>query len=189
MKLSEKIKTYRKIFDLTQEDLAQKLNVSRQAITKWETDGGMPDIINLKPMSELFGVSIDYLLDDEKDVYNPIMKEKLIMQDKNNFNNRYDYVVSLLKERYPQPNIIYGLSQSKKLSKLEWLFDFLVQPGIVDMVHYLNEFAIWFLVKKETQKLLIKVTKEYMETRELSNLIDENKFVYENNKFVRIKKI
>ena len=42
MKLSEKIKRYRKIFDLSQEQLAEKLNVSRQVVTKWENDSSKP---------------------------------------------------------------------------------------------------------------------------------------------------
>ena len=54
MKLSEKIKTYRKTFGLSQEQLAEKLNVSRQVITKWETEGGLPEISNLKSTSRTF---------------------------------------------------------------------------------------------------------------------------------------
>ena len=48
MKLSEKIKEYRKIFNLSQEQLAEKMSVSRQVITKWENDEGRPEIGNLK---------------------------------------------------------------------------------------------------------------------------------------------
>ena len=54
MKLSEKLKKYRKVFDLSQEQLAEKLNVSRQVVTKWETDGGIPEISNLKALADLF---------------------------------------------------------------------------------------------------------------------------------------
>lgn len=189
MKINEKIKKFRKTFDLSQEELAQKLNLSRQTITKWETEGGLPDVNNLKPLADLFGVSVDYLLDDEKDYYESIMREKLELKEKNNFNNRYDYAISYLKEKYPEPNIIYGLSQTRKLSKLEWLVSLFVGPSTVELASYLDEFAIWFLVKKETQKLLVKVTEEYIEIRELSNLIDENKFVIEKNKFVKMKEV
>lgn len=62
--LGEKLKSARKDAGLTQEQLAVKLMVSRQAITKWETDKGMPDLENLKSLSQLLGVSIDYLLDN-----------------------------------------------------------------------------------------------------------------------------
>ena len=93
MKLSEKLKEYRKTFDLSQEQLAEKLNVSRQVVTKWECESGLPEIGNLKALAELFGVSIDYLLDDEKVVEYPIIKEKYLV-DKNNLSNRYNFAVS-----------------------------------------------------------------------------------------------
>ena len=75
MKLSEKLKEYRNTFDLSQEELAEKLNVSRQVITKWESDRGMPEISNLKALASLFDVSVDFLLDDEKIIVYPIIKE------------------------------------------------------------------------------------------------------------------
>ena len=49
--------------------------------------------------------------------------------------------------------------------------------------------AIWFVVENNRKKLLVKVTKEFIETRELSKLIDTNKFTYEKNKFIKIQKI
>jgi len=48
MTLGEKIKEARAAGGLTQEELASKLMVSRQAVTKWETDKGIPDVENLK---------------------------------------------------------------------------------------------------------------------------------------------
>ena len=66
MNFAEKIKALRKQFKFSQEQLAEKLNVSRQAITKWETEGGLPDIENLMAIALLFSVSIDELLSAEK---------------------------------------------------------------------------------------------------------------------------
>ena len=60
--LSEKIKLLRKQAMMSQEQLAEKLNVSRQAVTKWETDAGVPDIENLLALSSLFCISLDELL-------------------------------------------------------------------------------------------------------------------------------
>ncbi|MDO4842713.1 MAG: helix-turn-helix transcriptional regulator, partial [Phoenicibacter congonensis] len=65
MTFGEKLKDARKSAGLSQEQFAEKLSVSRSAIAKWETDKGMPDITNLKAMSQLLGVSIDYLLDED----------------------------------------------------------------------------------------------------------------------------
>ena len=66
MKLSEKIKSLRKGAGLSQEEFGARLNVSRQAITKWESGEGMPDIGNLMVLSHMFKVSIDDLLSEEK---------------------------------------------------------------------------------------------------------------------------
>lgn len=66
MTFAEKLKTIRKQAGMSQEQLAEKLNVSRQAITKWETDAGIPDIENIMAISALFDISIDELLSNEK---------------------------------------------------------------------------------------------------------------------------
>ena len=68
MLFNEKLKMLRKESGFTQEGLAEKLNVSRQAITKWETGEGTPDIENLKLISNLFNTTIDDLVKEEKDV-------------------------------------------------------------------------------------------------------------------------
>lgn len=62
MTLGQKLKEIRKRFELSQEQLAEIMNISRQAITKWENDGGLPDINNLQELSKIFGITVDYLL-------------------------------------------------------------------------------------------------------------------------------
>lgn len=57
---------------MSQEQLAEKLGVSRQAITKWETDAGIPDIPNIMAISALFGISIDELLSNERGAKKPV---------------------------------------------------------------------------------------------------------------------
>ncbi|MBR6079676.1 MAG: helix-turn-helix domain-containing protein [Treponema sp.] len=66
MTFGEKIRQTRKASGLSQEELAEKLNVSRQAITKWETDKGIPDIANLMTISNLFGIAMDDFISEEK---------------------------------------------------------------------------------------------------------------------------
>lgn len=65
MNISEKILRLRKEKGLSQEAFAEKLGVSRQSVSKWESGGTLPDIDKIIAMSELFGVSTDYLLKDE----------------------------------------------------------------------------------------------------------------------------
>ena len=64
MKFGEKLKQLRKDNNLTQEDLANKLYVTRTAVSKWETDKALPSIESMKLISELFHVSIDELISD-----------------------------------------------------------------------------------------------------------------------------
>ena len=65
MRLEEKLTVLRKESGYTQLDLAEKVRVSRQAISKWETGRALPSMEKLKYLSELFGVSVDYLLNDD----------------------------------------------------------------------------------------------------------------------------
>lgn len=65
MKFHEKLFELRKKANMTQNDLAEKLNVSRQAVSRWEMGTAMPDVENLIAMSDLFGVSLDYLLKEQ----------------------------------------------------------------------------------------------------------------------------
>jgi len=65
MNLSEKIQQLRKQNEISQEQLAEKLNVTRQAISKWETGECLPDIENVLQLSDIFGVSVDYLLKNQ----------------------------------------------------------------------------------------------------------------------------
>ncbi len=62
MRLGQKITELRKKNNLSQEALAEKMNVSRQAVSKWESDQSIPDIEKIVNLSELFGVTTDYLL-------------------------------------------------------------------------------------------------------------------------------
>lgn len=62
MRLGQKITELRKKNNLSQEGLAEKMNVSRQAVSKWESDQSIPDIEKIVSLSELFGVTTDYLL-------------------------------------------------------------------------------------------------------------------------------
>ncbi len=64
MTIGEKIKQARKEQEMTQEQLAEKLIVSRAAIAKWENDNGVPDIENLKKLSQVFGITMDELCDN-----------------------------------------------------------------------------------------------------------------------------
>ncbi|MDD7794299.1 helix-turn-helix transcriptional regulator [Clostridium sp. 'White wine YQ'] len=62
MSLGEKLLDLRKKAALSQEDVAEKLGVSRQTVSKWESDQTVPELIKAKLLSELYNVSYDYLI-------------------------------------------------------------------------------------------------------------------------------
>ena len=110
MKLNEKIKKIRKENNLFQEKLADKLNVSRQAITKWESGLGSPDIYNLKEISKLFLISIDSLLMENIEIENiKIEKNTIYNYEKTleydiNYSKNYDIKICEIKELNVFPN-------------------------------------------------------------------------------------
>lgn len=65
MTFGEKLQALRKAQGWSQEELAQRINVSRQALSKWESGASVPDTENVIALSRLFGVSTDYLLLNE----------------------------------------------------------------------------------------------------------------------------
>ena len=65
MKLAEKIYQERRKLGLSQEQFAEKMDISRQAVSKWESGQSMPDLDKIVAMSQIFGVSTDYLLKEE----------------------------------------------------------------------------------------------------------------------------
>ena len=62
MDFSERLLTLRKSLDLTQEQLAEKLNVSRQSVSKWESGQSVPELDIIVALSVIFGVTTDSLL-------------------------------------------------------------------------------------------------------------------------------
>ena len=67
MNLSDKIYSCRKKTGLSQEALAEKLGVSRQAVSKWETAEAIPELSKIPVMAKIFGVTADWLLSDKDD--------------------------------------------------------------------------------------------------------------------------
>lgn len=90
MEIGNKINQLRKLSGMTQEQLAEKLNVSRQTISKWESDSTSPDLESIVKISRIFHVSLDGLLKEgEVDVANKT-DEQITLEDlmKINLYNR-----------------------------------------------------------------------------------------------------
>ena len=96
--LNEKIVYYRKKNMLTQEELAYQLNVSRQTVTKWETGTIYPNIEYLIKLSNLFGVSIDYLVKEDDCL--TLETHKIVKAKKATYANKTNKVNSSRKESH-----------------------------------------------------------------------------------------
>lgn len=83
MNFAEKLKELRKQKGISQEQLAEKIYVSRQAITKWESGNGIPDIENLLSISALFNESLDSLLSEEKSL---ISKHEFLYESRTEYD-------------------------------------------------------------------------------------------------------
>lgn len=89
MNFKENLKKLRKEKNISQEQLAEKLNISRQAISKWESAKAYPDIDNLILLRDIFNVSLDELMVNEK-------------TDKGKSINQEEYVSSDNKDSYDE---------------------------------------------------------------------------------------
>ena len=186
MTLGQKLKEIRKKFGLSQEQLAEIMNVSRQAITKWESDAGVPDTSNLQILAQTFGITIDYLLSTNNELPLLSMRKNL---DKDNYKSKINSYPEILKEYYPEPWEIYCLMRQKKMKKLEWIFDFFIGAGTVELADSLNDLSPYYLVKKDNLKMLVNIKDWVLEVQELPSDINEKKFTVGKNKFIKMNKL
>jgi len=193
MTLGEKIKEARKNMGLSQEQLAEKLCVSRQAITKWESDRGIPDITNLKALARLLDVSIDYLLDDGISEDCGIIKESI---DWSKYPRRRWFSVAaqdaVVLEKYPDAVSICELTRKHKRTKGEaaldevlfWIFD---MPGdnTSQLYNQIRDMSHYYLVELSDRTILVNVTDEYIISCRMLSHPADRKFEAGNNIFTR----
>lgn len=91
MEISTQIKKYRGNMGLSQEELAEKVYVSRQTISNWETGKNYPDIHSLLLLSSLFNISLDQLIQGDVEIMREQIKESEIRKF-----NRYGTIFSIL---------------------------------------------------------------------------------------------
>ncbi|WP_338471664.1 helix-turn-helix transcriptional regulator [Niallia sp. XMNu-256] len=183
MTLGEKIKEFRKKTGLSQEQLADKLSVSRQAITKWENDRGIPDITNLQCLANLFDVSIDSLINNSKNITTIVNKEDIEIDTykiTGKCRSKYDAVV---KDKYQAAETIYPLIRRKKLNLAQEIVDFIVQPGVLHVADALNDMSAYYLVETHNKQLLVQVTKTYIKGKELNIKFHSKKCIIDGHVF------
>ena len=193
MTLADKLKEARKTAGLTQIELAEKLCVSRQAITKWETGKGIPDVDNLRMISRVLNVSIDFLLDDEEVLDKTIIKEQINLDDyvkEGKLRSKKDAVVCA---KYPNADITPLLAQKKSTKGqkvfgelLGWLTD---APFGTDKLF--NQIADvhkeCYLVQQDGKQILVTVTDDFIESKVIAKEIIGDKFEIGDYKYQKVK--
>ena len=146
MILADKIIKLRRQSGFSQEELAARLNVSRQSVSKWESGTSIPDLNKIIKLSEIFGVSTDYLLKGQKDL-------ALLEFRKLCINKHYLEILAVLQTNFTKLTSIK--IESATLSPFE-----------IASRNHLPE----FIVKKHLEKLrtvpvdrLIKIRKNLLE--------------------------
>lgn len=183
MTFGQKLKEIRKRLNLSQEQLAKILSVSRQAITKWEGDNGLPDIDNLKSLSKLLGITIDSLLDNSN---LPLLDMKIEL-DRNKYSNKKTLYKDVLNNYFDNYNI-YILSINKKLSKIEAVLN-IFTGGDYDLIKGISDLSPYYLVIKENSKLLVNIKNNVLEVIELERDTNIKKFNYKDNIFYNCGKL
>ena len=190
MTLGEKIKETRKQCGLSQEQLAEKMAVSRSAVAKWEANNGLPDVDNLKALAQLLNVSVDYLLDDGEVIDEVVMREPYNLSDygKGIKKKKKDRVI---REKFPDAEI-HTLLGKLKLTKSEKVIDNLLgfftdAPfGTPELINsFKNMDKEFYLVEKDGKQFLVTITDEFVETRQLAKRITAEKFEIGNWKFTK----
>ena len=105
MEISEKITYLRKQKGWSQEQLAIKVEVSRQAVYKWEAGISQPEIDKLKKLSSLFCVSFDELLNDEIDITKPKVAENITIEPKKEDDNNVGQEKEISNEDFQGSNV------------------------------------------------------------------------------------
>lgn len=170
MVFGKKLKQLRKQRGMSQEQLAAQIMVSRQAISKWETGESMPDTDNILQLSELFGVSIDYLL---KNNANEETDSKL---SKKGASTRIS-IISKIKPYKMSSFYKFTISQVARGKKKH-------QPEAmlmgIDSNDFWGENAValaWYRTKEDAEK----------ELREILDSIENGKTTYDLRYFVETK--
>lgn len=190
MTLGDKIKQARKQCCLSQEQLAEKMCVSRSAIAKWETDKGMPDIENLKVLSRLLNVSVDTLLDDSKQIDTSVLRESynLALYGRGCKKVKKD---RFIREKFPDAKI-FTLLGRQELTKGEKILDnaigFLTSapfgiPEMINSVKNLNK--EFYLIEKEDQQFFSVVTDEFLELHRMDPPVTDTEFKLGDWHFIR----
>lgn len=167
MELAGQIKKYRADLELSQEALAEKIYVSRQTISNWETEKSYPDINSLIRMSEIFGITVDELLKGDAEE----IKQMIRKEDQNELNRL---------------SIIYGVMMLVMMITPIPLVKFLRFVGVgIWAVIAIATVLLAFMVEKKKKELNLGTYREiaaFLEGKhldEIKSAVEKGKLSYQ----------
>ena len=192
MTIGEKIRQARKHCRLSQEQLAELMCISRSAIAKWETDKGLPDIENIRILSNILHISTDWLLNPQQDGSHLIYRYSVDL-------SRYGKGCSRLRK----DRCVRGKFQNAQITALISRKD--VIPGdavtkedalVRRNVHNcflsngsMDSSASYYLVTEVDRQFLVAIAESYIEYRILQSQISDAEFILDGMRFVRFSEI
>ena len=186
MTFGEKLSSLRKQANLTQSDLADKLNVSRQAITKWEGDIGLPDLENIKKLASIFNVSIDELLDYKSEEIKLVLEttEEKIGKENSKLKDVDDFIL----QRFSNAESIIRLTREVKLSFWQEVLDFFIGAGTLGVADIAKTGLVYpFLITENNNEYLILISRGKMLSKKLSEKFTDKKKIIDGYKYTKIE--
>lgn len=132
MNIAEKIVLLRKKKGISQEELANELNTSRQAISKWENNQSTPDLEKLVALSKYFNVTTDYLLIDS-------------IETSINNNSQYEGNIEFqkLKSEVTKDEYQYAINEAKKKKHFSYCL-IVIAPFIVILAVFIYYYCFYY---------------------------------------------
>lgn len=189
MTIGEKLKNARKNAGLTQEQLAEKLFVSRAAVAKWESGKGLPDVENLRAISKLLDISIDALLDEGQESDFPVIKEAIDPDAFQVTGRCRCWQDTAVLSRFSDADRINQVALIHQLNRIEWWADFLtcgLYTAIWGISHWKTWTGYYYLVDRGSQQYFIHVDDEFITASALAHRIDKSSFYIGDRKYIRI---
>lgn len=183
MTLGKKIMVLRKKAGLSQEQLAEKLGVSRQAVTKWESNDTIPDTTNMRQLADLFGTSVDQLMSHGLSHASTVLREQIDTARYEKIGNIQERRDAVAKDMFPQATTIYQLIRQKKMNKFEAVIDFFVGAGTLEIADALRDMDAYYLVETGGKQLLVSIGKDTLEARELPSAFTDKKYSIDGSLF------
>ena len=195
MIFAKKLQQLRQQTGWSQEQLADRLNVTRQAVAKWERGAGFPDIDNMQALAKLFNTSVDELLDYTRTGLASAMREPLDLDAYPTDTKGYSASDLAVADKFADADKIESLNRHRRLTWWQKIIDFFVGAGTLDMafsgeaIGQLKGDRRYYLVEKSDRSWIVEVTKTYIERRELTKPFPRQQlsvgdFIYRRSGFI-----